>query len=94
MNKRTMHNPEYFEGKRISVGKWNLPDGWDVCAYTGRLHRWDDLMVTFPHTRFDRQWLLDHNLYVEDAEWLSVEGWDQMVAKLEALGNTGPLYLM
>jgi hypothetical protein len=90
---RQMRNPEKFEGKKVTVGKWIIPDGWAVCAMTGELYREADCLISFPHYRFDRQFLLDNDIYVEDAEWLSEKGYYQIVDVLERLGYAEMLWI-
>jgi hypothetical protein len=84
--KRIIRTPEAFEGKRIDTTKWVIPTGWRICRMTGKLLREDDLGVTFRHYLFDKSLLLANGCYVEDADWLSEEGFDLIMTKLEAAG--------
>lgn len=84
--KRTIRNPEAFIGKRIDTTKWELPYGYDVCRMTGKFMAEDDLCVTFNHYAFEKSFLVANSIYIEDAEWLSEEGYDLIMAKLEQLG--------
>ena len=84
--KRTMRNPEAFVGKMIDSTKWNIPEGYERCELTGKLYREDDMTVSFPHYFFDKAFLREHRIYVEDAAWLSDEGYDIIMATLEKLG--------
>lgn len=86
--KRTMKTPAAFVGRRVNPDKWNIPAGYGLCRMTQKLHHEDDLLVTFAHWKFEKQFLLDNGIYVEDAEWLSEAGYDLIMDKLEALGMT------
>lgn len=86
ITRRTMHNPAAFIGKRIDPLRWEIPAGYHLCRKTGKLHHEDDLLVTFDHTRFERSFLREHGILVEDAEWLSEEGYDEIMDVLERLG--------
>lgn len=86
-SKRNMLNPDAFVGKRIDMyTAWNIPDGYAVCAMTGKFDRCENLSVTFPHYLFDKTFLKTHGIYVEDADWLSAEGYDEIIDVLDRLG--------
>lgn len=87
--KRTMRNPEAFIGKAVDTRKWNIPgldDRYAICRYTGKLFDCWNTGATFNHHAFNRDWLINNGLYVEDAEWLSDEGFDQMMMQFDKLG--------
>lgn len=79
--KRNMHNPAAFIGKRIDITKWNIIDPYGeyaICTWTGKLMRADS-GDSFDNYPFNSDWLKQHNVYVEAAEYLSVEGYEQLV---------------
>lgn len=90
--KRTIRNPQAFVGKVIDSTKWNVPEGYDKCEMTGKLHPYSALERTFEHHFFDRQFLIDNHIYCEDAAWLSDEGYDLIIAKLDELGVLDAYY--
>lgn len=71
---------------------WNIPDGYAICAMTGKFDRFENLSVTFPHHLFDRDFLKANGIYVEDADWLSAEGYDEIIDVLDRLGMLGAFY--
>lgn len=73
-------------GKRIDPNKWKLPEGFKTCAMTGKLHPECALECSFSHWAFERSFLIEHGICIEDADWLSEEGYDLIMAKLESLG--------
>lgn len=81
--KRTIRNPQKFIGKRIDSTKWNIPEGYNLCAFTGKFYAETDLQISFGHHYFDRSWLIEKGIYVEDAAWLSEEGYDKITSVLE-----------
>lgn len=85
--KRTIRNPQKFIGKKLNPGKWNLPESYVLCAKTGKLCKEADAIITFSHWMFNRKFLTANNIYVEDAQWLSEEGYDEIVAVLERTGK-------
>jgi|SRR5690606_30535927 hypothetical protein len=87
--KRTIRNPEKWIGKRVDSTKWIIPDGYWKCAMTGKLYREDQLTITFFHWAFTREFRIQHGLTVEDADWLSEEGYDLLMLKLQELGLEG-----
>lgn len=84
--KRTMRNPQAFIGKRVDSTKWNIPEGYSPCAMTGKLHPESDLTITFNHWAFDREFRIQNGINVYDAEWLSEEGYDLLMIRLQELG--------
>lgn len=85
--KRTMHNPTAFLGKRIDETKWIITDArYQVCRMTYKLFDTAAGDPSFGHYHFEKQFLLDNGIYVEDAEYLSLEGFAQIQQALEDLG--------
>lgn len=84
--RRTMHNPAAFVGKHVDSTKWIIPAGYERCAMTGKLHAEADLERTFFHYAFPKAFLVANGIYVEDAAWLSDEGYDLIEATLDRLG--------
>lgn len=85
--KRVMRNPERFIGKRINGLIWSEPDGYCRCAITGKFHRQDDAMISCYVRHFiDRKVLSANGIYVEEADWLSQEGYDIVLSTIERLG--------
>jgi len=87
MNKRNMTNINYYIGKKLDLNKWNIPEGYELCAKTGKFYAISDLCVTFAHWMFDRNWLIEKNIMIEDAAWLSEEGYDQIIEVVKAEGK-------
>jgi hypothetical protein len=87
--KRKMHNPAAFVGQRINLTKWQLPRNaeYAICRMTGKLMHMDDLGVTFWHQAFERSFLSKHGIMIEDADWLSEEGYEAIMNKLVSLGE-------
>lgn len=85
--KRNINNPEKFIGKKINLNKWNLPEGYNVCEKTRKFYAESDLGVTFAHHTFDRNWLIEKHIYIEDAAWLSAEGYDEIMDVLKREGK-------
>jgi hypothetical protein len=85
--KRQIRNPQAWIGKRINLCTWEIPDGYHLCAKTGKLHAEDDLLVTFAHHTFEREWLISKRIYIEDADWLSSEGYDEIMDVLKREGR-------
>jgi hypothetical protein len=82
----TVKQIKHYTGKRVNSVKWQIPDGYERCAMTGKMYPDTLLEVSFPHTLFDRDMLLSNHIYVEDAEWLSQEGFELILMKLEQIG--------
>jgi hypothetical protein len=80
---------KHLTGKRIDLNKWYLPEGYEVCEITGKMHPVSELETSFPHYLFDREMLVTNRIYVEDAAWLSEEGYGIVLTKL---GNIGVDY--
>ena len=91
--KRTIQNPEYFEGKIIDTTKWIMPPGWNVCAKTGKFMNEDNLCNTFSHYLYEKTFLIDNGIYIENANWLSDEGYEEIIITLETIGAPTPLEL-
>lgn len=85
--KLTMHNPHQFVGKRIDPNRWEIPPNYARCAMTGKLHPIDALVITFRHHIFQWDWLVAHGIAIEDAAWLSNEGYDQIMDVLKREGR-------
>lgn len=78
--KRQMRNPQAHVGKVIRSGRWQIPDDYACCAMTGKLHRTANLECTvYVREVFGKQFLLDNGIYVEEADWLSEEGYGQIM---------------
>ncbi len=86
MAKKLMRHPERFVGKVIDTTKWIVPDAYERCVVTGKLHRRDDLEYSLDHWAFDKQWLKARHIYFEDAEYMSEEGWIIVERVLEREG--------
>jgi hypothetical protein len=84
--KRTIRNPEKWIGKRINTVKWNIPCGYEICRQTGKLYPESQLLSSFNHHLFERPWLRANGIFVEDADWLSDDGYDEIVSVLEKAG--------
>lgn len=84
--KRTIRNVAAFVGKVVDSTKWNIPNGYFKCEMTGKLFAEADLEHTFNHHFFNREFLVSNHIYCETAAWLSAEGYDIIMAKLEDLG--------
>ena len=84
--KRTMKNPSKWEGKKISRAKWTIPEGYQVCAWTGKLYREEKLMITFSDWRLSNEFLAENHIAVCDADWLSDEGFREIMDILKAAG--------
>lgn len=90
LTKKTMTDKQaaYFVGKRVDSVKWNIPEGYEICAITGKFHRESSLLVTFAHHHFTRSQLAQLGAYgvgwCEDADWLSEEGYEQIMSRVEA----------
>ena len=87
MTKRTMTNPNKWIGKKVNPNKWAIPEGYELCAKTGKFFAKDDLLITFAHWMFDRSWLIEKNIMVEDADWLCEEGYYQIIDVLKREGQ-------
>lgn len=87
--KRNMTNPAAFIGKRVDPSRWTIPAGYDRCEMTGKLYPHNQLEHTFRHWVFNRDFLAENGIYVEDAAWLSAEGYDLIMTKLDDLGVLG-----
>ena len=84
--KHYMSNPAAFVGRRVDPNAWHIPDGYALCRKTWKLQREKDLLRTFAHHLFPREFLLQHGIYIEDADWLSNEGYDEIMDVLCRLG--------
>lgn len=92
-SKRTIHNPASFIGKRIDSTKWIIPDGYWRCEMTGKLYAEADLInYSFAHYFFSRHFLIANGIYCEAAAWLSEEGYDIIMGKLDNLGVLDAYY--
>lgn len=85
-HRQTMHNPNAFLGKRVDTTRWIIPDGYVKCAMTGKLCTEEQASISFAHWMFEREFLIENGIYVEDADWLCEEGYDLIMAKLDELG--------
>lgn len=85
--KRTISNPSYYIGKKLNPNKWNIPEGYELCAKTGKFLAVNDLLATFAHWLFDRSWLIEKSIMVEDAQRLSGEGYDEIMDVLKHEGQ-------
>lgn len=83
--KRTIRHPEKWVGKRIDLNKWQLPEDYTVCRWTGEVMHVHH-GVSWPDFIFDWGWLKAHGLNIDAAEYLSKRGYDQMVQRLADLG--------
>ena len=83
MKKHTIKTPSKWIGKKVDTNKWSIPQGYHLCAKTGKLFAEDDLLVTFAHWLFDRSWLVAKGIMVEDADWLSEEGFFEIADVLK-----------
>lgn len=91
--KRTMHHPESFTGKRIDSTKWIIPAGYERCEMTGKLFAERDLLdYSFAHYFFDRDFLIENRIYCEAAAWLSEEGYYLIIDTLDRLGVLADYY--
>ncbi len=84
--KRTIKTPAAYQGKRLDPNKWTMPSGWGLCRMTGKFLPFEQLENTFPHHAFDKSVLVENGIYIEDADLLSDEGFDQIMAVLEKIG--------
>lgn len=91
-DKQNLINPEHHIGKRLDPNKWNIPDGYVLCRKTGMLVREQDALITFFHWAFDRQWLIEKNIYVEDADWLTLRGYEEIMEVLRREGQLDAYY--
>lgn len=87
MDKRTMTNPSKWIGKKVNPNKWQIPEGYQLCAKTGKMYAETSLWITFAHWFFDRSWLIEKGIMVEDAAWLSEEGYDEIMDVLKREGQ-------
>jgi hypothetical protein len=77
---------KHYTGKRVDLMKWQLPEGYETCELTGKLYPQSELEISFPHYLFDKKMLIANGIYVEDASWLSEEGYGIILTKLENIG--------
>lgn len=85
--KRTMRHPEKWLGRRVDFTKWIVPDGYVRCEFTGKLCRENEALVTFDHWALTRDQRVQLGIWhVEDASWLSDEGYDGIMSLLERAG--------
>lgn len=77
---------KHLTGKRVDLNKWHLPEGYWTCELTGKLYPEAQLECSFPHYLFDRDMLVANRIYVEDAAWLSNEGYEIILTKLKNIG--------
>ncbi len=80
----------YYTGKRVDSTKWIIPEGYGFCAITGKMLPESELLVTFAHHHFTREqrallgaWGVG---WCEDADWLSEEGYEVIMSRVEACG--------
>jgi hypothetical protein len=85
--KRVMRNPEKWIGKRVNGLTWAVPDGFVKCAITHKLCRENDAFISC-YVRFfiERAVLSANGIYVEEADWLSEEGYSIVLDTVERLG--------
>lgn len=76
----------HLTGKRINLNKWHLPEEYELCELTGKMLPMSELEISFPHHLFDRDMLIENGIYVEDAAWLSEEGYGIILTTLENIG--------
>lgn len=91
-NKKTMTAKQiaHFIGKRVNSVTWQIPEGYALCAITGKFYATKDLEISFPHCNFTNEQLAllgRHGAgWCEDAEWLSEEGFNQIMDRVRACG--------
>ena len=84
---RVMHNPDAFVGKVVDGVFWAVPEGYVKCAITGKLHKEEDAYIScYVRFAFSREFLSSNGIYVEEADWLSEEGYDIVISTLDRLG--------
>jgi hypothetical protein len=80
----------YYTGKRVDSVKWNIPDWYAKCSVTGKMYPEDAFTVSFPHMAFTDGQLKALGPWgagwVEHADWLSEEGYEILMRRVEALG--------
>lgn len=80
----------FYTGKRVSRDIWTIPEGYGICTITWKMLPESELMVTFAHTHFSNEQLAQLGAWgvgwCECAEWLSEEGYQQIMARVEACG--------
>lgn len=80
----------HFTGKRVDSVKWNIPDWYAQCSVTGKMYPEDAFTVSFPHMAFTQEQLKALGPWgagwVEHADWLSEEGYEILMRRVEALG--------
>lgn len=88
--KRVMRNPDKWVGKRVDGVLWDIPEGYVRCAITHKLCREQDAYISC-YVRFfvDRTILSANGIYVEEADWLSEEGYCIVLDTVERLGLSG-----
>lgn len=84
--KKTIRQPEKFVGMRVDTNKWVIPAGYVLCAKTHKLVAEKNALITFNHHLFSRAFFARVGWYVEDADWLTEEGWSEIQRDLEAAG--------
>lgn len=89
--KRQIRNVNAFVGKLIDFSKWVVPAGYSCCEMTGKLFAEKDA-VSFQHWMFNRDFLKANGIYVEDAAWLSPEGYDAIMDTLDRLNVLDAFY--
>lgn len=86
--KKTMSAAQaaHLTGKRVNRDKWQLPDGFAVCAVTDKMLPESELLVTFQdgHLTAERWALVGPR--IEDADWLSEEGYGLLMDRVGAAG--------
>jgi hypothetical protein len=73
---------KHYTGKVIDRNKWELPEWYDVCVVTGKMHPITDLEISIDPILYPEIWSAI-GFRVEDADCLSERGFDYI---LDALG--------
>jgi hypothetical protein len=80
----------YLTGKRVDRTKWIIPDWYACCAVTGKMYPEDAFAISFCHMAFTDEQLAALGGWgvgwVECADWLSEEGYDILMSRVDALG--------
>ncbi len=84
--KKAIKNPEKHIGKRVNPNKYVIPEGYVLCAMTGKFYAERDAEISFAHWAFDSKWLRQRHIYIEDADWLSQDGYDRIMDVLKDEG--------
>lgn len=92
ITKKTMTPAQitFYTGKRVSRDTWLIPEGYGICTITHKMLPEAELMVTFAHHQFTTDQLAQLGAWGEGwcecAEWLSEDGYQQIMARVEACG--------